>query len=137
MPDETAPYHPLYLEGIELFNQQEFFACHDVLEELWTDTLSEECEFYQGLIQAAVALFHFGEGNLGGARRLCDSSCRYLEPYRPQCLGLDLEEFLAAFRDCFADLLAVNSGWPAGVVLDPARIPVIVLSPEAGDSTAE
>ena len=88
--DDATPYQPLYLEGISLFNQREFFACHDALEELWTETLGPEREFYQGLIQAAVALFHFSEGNTGGARRMCESSIRYLELYRPHFLGLDV-----------------------------------------------
>ena len=30
-----------YLNGIRLFNEQEFFECHDVLEELWSETLGE------------------------------------------------------------------------------------------------
>ena len=57
-----------YLEGIRLFNECEFFDCHQVLEDLWQETLGPERKFYQGLIQAAVALFHFGNENLGGVR---------------------------------------------------------------------
>ena len=57
----------LYLKGIWLFNEGEFFDCHDELEELWTEIQGEERKYIQGLIQAAVALFHFGNGNLGGA----------------------------------------------------------------------
>ena len=52
-------FDPRYLKGIELFNQREFFECHDELEEVWTETLGPEREFYQGLIHAAVCLFHF------------------------------------------------------------------------------
>jgi predicted metal-dependent hydrolase len=56
-------YPEKYLEGIRLFNAEDFFECHDVLEELWSETLGEEKKFYQGLIQASVALFHFGNEN--------------------------------------------------------------------------
>ena len=65
-----SQYPEKYLEGIRLFNEQEFFECHEVLEELWSETLGDEKKFYQGLIQAAVALFHFGNENLGGAQTL-------------------------------------------------------------------
>ncbi|MAG94269.1 MAG: hypothetical protein CMJ48_11025 [Planctomycetaceae bacterium] len=59
-----------YLEGVSLFNQQEFLDCHEVLEELWIETAGPEKLFLQGLIQAAVALYHFGNDNFGGARKL-------------------------------------------------------------------
>lgn len=134
--DGQAPYQPLYLEGISLFNQREFFACHDALEELWTETLGPEREFYQGLIQAAVALFHFSEGNTGGARRMCESSIQYLEPYRPHYLGLDVDRFLAEFRDCCGDLLQATA-WPGDLAADPQRFPLLVLEEEPGSRSAE
>lgn len=120
---EALEYPPLYLEGIRLFNEREFFACHDVLEELWTDTLGPERLYYQGLIHAAVSLFHFDEGNLGGARKMHDSTRKYLEPFAPCFMGLDLETFLTDYTACFQPLLDAGSQWPAGVVLDPEAIP--------------
>jgi predicted metal-dependent hydrolase len=129
----TAPALPAaYVEGVRLFNEGEFFACHDVLEELWTDTIGPEREFYQGLIHAAVALYHFEEGNLGGASKMCRSMVRYLEPFRPHFLGLDVERFLNAMRACFAELLSARE-WPAGVTLDVARVPRLALQPPTGD----
>ena len=49
-----SDYPPQYVEAIELFNQEEFFECHDVLEELWAETQGGEKKFYQGLIQLAI-----------------------------------------------------------------------------------
>jgi uncharacterized protein len=113
-------------EGVALFNQREFFACHDVLEEVWSETLDDR-EFYQGLIHAAVALFHFGEGNLGGARKMAASTLRYLQPFRPVCRGVDVERLMDDFERCFAELLGPHASYPAGLSLDEARIPVIQL----------
>lgn len=124
----TRAYPQRYLEGIRLFNAREFFECHDVLEDLWTETLGEEREFYQGLIQAAVALFHFETGNLGGARKMYVSARRYLEPYRPRYAGVDLEKFLADFKHCFQPLLDAGNVYPHGLELDEDCIPSIVLS---------
>ncbi len=76
MSDET--YDPLYLGGIKHFNECDFFEAHEVWEELWTDYRGESRKFYQGLIQAAVALYHFGNGNIRGARKLYHSSRDYL-----------------------------------------------------------
>lgn len=115
-----------YLEGIRLFNEREFFECHDVLEELWTDFIGPERNFYKGLIQAAVALYHFSEGNLHGARKLFRSSSKYLEPYQPRTLQLDVTRFLEAYRVCFH---AFENGNPNAndVVLDESLIPRIDL----------
>lgn len=121
----AADYDPRYLEGVRLFNEQEFFACHDVLEELWGETLGPDREFYQGLIHAAVALFHFEEGNLGGARKMYGSARRYLQPYGESHLGLNVHALLADLKICFAELLVSTNGYPTGVTLNPDRIPVI------------
>ncbi|MBL8850392.1 MAG: DUF309 domain-containing protein [Planctomycetaceae bacterium] len=115
---------PRLAEAIALFNGREFFACHDVLEEVWGETL-EGREFYQGLIHAAVALFHFGEGNLGGARKMAVSAVRYLEPFRPQRRGVDVARLIEDLQACFAELLAPHAAYPTGLRLDVQLIPLI------------
>ena len=118
-----AEYPPQYLQGIRLFNEQEFFECHDVIEELWTDTLGEERRFLQGLIQSAVALYHFGNGNLGGARKMYHAAVEKLQPYAPEYWDLDLQKLLADLEHCFQELLDENDGYPAGVALREERVP--------------
>lgn len=114
-----------YLEGIRLFNEEEFFECHDVLEELWSETMGDERSFLQGLIQASVALFHFGNGNLGGARKLFDSAWQRLGQYPTPYMGIDLLQFMLDFEQCFRELLDAGSTWPEGIELRDDRIPVI------------
>lgn len=114
-----------YLEGIRLFNEEEFFECHDVLEELWSETMGDERSFLQGLIQASVALFHFGNGNLGGARKLFDSAWQRLGRYPTPYMGIDLLQFMLDFEQCFRELLDAGSNWPEGIELRDDRIPVI------------
>ncbi|MCA9075067.1 MAG: DUF309 domain-containing protein [Planctomycetaceae bacterium] len=126
----TADFDARYLEGIRLFNEQEFFPCHDVLEDLWGETLGEDREFYQGLIHAAVCLFHFEGGNLSGARKMYESARRYLQPYGDSHMGLELDTFLSDMQTCFAELLVSTNEYPTGVTLDPDRIPTIQLTSE-------
>ncbi len=57
-------YDARYLGGVRFFNEGDFFEAHEVWEDLWLNTAGPERRFYQGLIQAAVALYHFGNGNL-------------------------------------------------------------------------
>lgn len=122
---------PRLLEGIRLFNEREFFECHDELEELWTETIGPERDFYQGLIHAAVSLFHFEGSNLGGARKMYGSACAYLSPYQPHYLGVDVTRLLTDMQRCFRDLLGEHHTYPTGVVIDEADIPRIHAEPAA------
>src|SRR5262245_58394393 len=60
---QRVQYPPRYLAGIVLFNEQAFFEAHEVWEDVWIEKSGLERKFYQGLIQAAVSLCHFGNGN--------------------------------------------------------------------------
>src|SRR5215216_726083 len=106
MATDAAEYHPLYLQSIDYFNACDFFEAHEVWEDLWKDYSGDLRLFYKGLIQAAVALHHFGNGNIRGARKVYGTSRNYLEAYRPHCVGLDLDAFLTQFDVCFADVAA-------------------------------
>lgn len=123
-------YDPLYLQGIAYFNVCEFFEAHEVWEDLWKSYSGELRLFYKGLIQAAVALHHFGNGNTRGARKVYGTSRGYLEPYQPRCCGLDVSKFLAEFDACFAEIAACTEEFPQ-VELNPKLIPEIWLDPPA------
>ena len=87
-------------EGIELFNQGRFFACHESWEEVWKQAHGEERLFYQGLIQAAVAILHAQRGNREGARSLYAKARAKLDSVAPEHTGLaigKLRDDLAAF----------------------------------------
>ena len=100
-PSPPAPVDPRFIEGVALFNHRQFFACHEVLEQLWLKTQGRPRDFYKGLIQAAVACYHWSRNNSAGAMSLYRSSSRYLRKYRPECLGLDVEQFLRQYTELF------------------------------------
>ena len=110
-----------------LFNAGEFFPAHDVLEEIWSEANAADRRFYQGLIHAAVSLFHFGEANLSGARRMYQSTLRYLTPYLGTVLpqAIDLEQFLQDYRRTFAQLAAAEHSYPDHLRLDEGLLPQI------------
>jgi predicted metal-dependent hydrolase len=127
---DVGQYPPLYLKGIEFFNACEFFESHEAWEELWSDEVGPSRKFLQGLIQAAVALHHFGNGNIRGAKKLYYGAHGYLEPFRPRHMGLDVGEFLGQMEHCFADVIASQDEFPQ-LPLDPDLIPEIHLEPPA------
>lgn len=125
---ESTAYDPLYLKGIEFFNTCEFFESHEAWEELWQEDFGPARKFLQGLIQAAVALHHFGNGNIRGSKKVYYGSCGYLEPYRPKYMGLDLDKFLAEMKTCFTEVIATTEDYPQ-IDIVPDTIPEIHLDP--------
>jgi predicted metal-dependent hydrolase len=119
-------YDPRYLAGIEHFNVCDFFEAHEVWEELWADYQGPSRKFYQGLIQVAVCLHHFGNGNTRGAIKLYHSSRDYLEPYRPKHEGIDLDKLFSDLETCCRDLLDSQEQFPK-VEIVPDLIPEIHL----------
>jgi predicted metal-dependent hydrolase len=121
-------YEPRYLAGILLFNRRDFFEAHEVWEDLWQECCGPERRFYQGLIQAAVGLLHFGNGNVRGAVKLYRSSRDYMGRYGSPYLGLDTDAFWRQMEECFAEVLAA-AGTDARPPLRPELIPEIRLDP--------
>jgi hypothetical protein len=121
-------YDPRYLAGVVLFNQQDYFEAHEVWEDLWSESHGLERKFVQGLIQAAVGLCHFGNGNLGGAVKLYRSSRDYMGQCGSPFWGLDVAGFWRQMDECFAPLLG-SAPPDRSVRPDPERLPVLTLDP--------
>jgi predicted metal-dependent hydrolase len=125
-------YDPRYLAGIVLFNDGDFFEAHEVWESLWMETAGDDKRFYQGLIQAAVSLCHFCNGNLRGARKLFLSGRDYMARYGEQFMGLNIKRFWCDMEQCYQEVLATA---------DPDRsikpkedlIPTIEIDPAPGE----
>ena len=123
----VEPFDPRYLRGVDCFNHGAFFHAHEVWEELWHDTHGPSRDFYQGLIQVAVCLHHFGNGNLRGAQKLYHSSAAHLRAFLPRHAGLDLAGLLRDLESCCAELLADVPGRPPAA-LARERMPRCKLS---------
>ena len=121
----TTDFHEQYREGLRLFNEEDFFECHEVFEELWSESKGDDKRFLQGLIQAAVALFHFGNENFGGAKKLYNAARDKLTPLGDEYMGIALARFLADFESCFQELLANAEVYPTTVSLKDELVPKI------------
>jgi len=128
MTSSASPYDRRYLAGILFFNRRDFFEAHEVWEDLWADTPGQERRFFQALIQAAVALHHFGNGNLRGAIKLYKTSRAYMERFGPFHLGLDIAGFWRQMESCFA-VVHAQSDLLRDLRPDEVLIPTITLEP--------
>jgi len=102
--------HDSWAEGIELFNTGRFFDCHEVWEEVWKRSSGAEKLFYQGMIQAAVAILHAQRGNPRGARSTWGKARAKLEPLPAEHMGIALADLRDAV-DAFVN--AANEGGSA------------------------
>ena len=83
-----------FWHGVEQFNQEEFYACHDTLEAIWLEASEPERTLYQGILQVAVGIYHFGNDNLRGAAILLGEGIGRLSRYQPEYADLDIAGFL-------------------------------------------
>ena len=77
-----------------LIRQGEYFAAHEVLEDVWRAAEPEERDFFQGLVHVAVAWYQAGRGNSVGCERQLEKAARRLRPYAPEHLGVDVTAIL-------------------------------------------
>ncbi|QLG41568.1 DUF309 domain-containing protein [Paenibacillus sp. E222] len=84
-----SSYEPLYVDYLIYFNRdQDYFECHEVLEELWLER--DRDSMYKGLLQIAVGLYHFRNNNLRGGRMMLQSSVDLLKSYPETARGIAL-----------------------------------------------
>jgi predicted metal-dependent hydrolase len=94
----------IFVAGIDLFNSGQFFECHEEWEQVWMRSSGERKLFYQGLIQAAVAILHAQRGNLAGARTVYERASAKLAPLPPDYLGIALGALRDDLQSFFAGL---------------------------------
>ena len=118
----------LYLEGIELFNGHEFFEAHEAWEDVWHAAYGLKHDFYQGMIQAAVALEHYRRSNPRGVLSLHRTYPPKFRNVPDRFMGLDVKRFLAAMEEVLRPVTSADPLPERGEIeLDPSRVPTISL----------
>ena len=86
---------PRFQQAIALFNSGEWYAAHDLFEELWHETSDPERRCLQGILQVAVAQLHLQRDNRRGATILFGEALgRLRRPGTPD-FDLDLTDLCA------------------------------------------
>ena len=111
------------LQAIREFNSREWFECHETVEDLWIGSEGEVRDFYQGIIQVAVALHHWRNGNFGGAISLLRGGAGYLGHVSGECQWVDVTGLIADADRMRAALEELGREHMES--LDPAFIPLI------------
>jgi predicted metal-dependent hydrolase len=85
---------PAFEEAIALFNNGDYYACHDRLEAIWNDSWQCDRAFYQGILQIAVGLYHLKNQNWHGAAILLGEGTSRLPAYLPDYQSIDVQTLL-------------------------------------------
>ena len=109
-------------KGIELFNNHEFFECHEVLEDQWRRETSDLKDLYQAIIKIAVGFYHAERKNYVGAVKVLRRGLRQIEPYvgPRRAEFLELRPFVAQCKQCLAELERTEQGLS---LFDTSHIP--------------
>ena len=99
---------PRLQKGIDEFNQQLFFECHETLEEIWLEERGEDRKFYQGIIQIAAGYFKLQQGVPAGGIKLWRMGLEKIDAYSPVYLGVELASFSAAVKRNLDELETVQ-----------------------------
>ena len=84
-------------EGIRLFNEQQFFECHEILEPYYHETEAPNKPFLEGLIQLAAAFRRYREfGEIKGPVRMVHQALVRFENYQPFFLEICVNELSQA-----------------------------------------
>ena len=100
---------PGLLKGIEEFNRGAFFECHDTLEALWVAESRPVRHLYQGIFQVAVAFYHLRAGRFRPVVTLLMRGSKYLEPFAPECMGVDVAGLLRSAARCLSQVQALGA----------------------------
>ena len=106
-----------FWQAVEQFNQGEFYACHDTLEAIWIEAPTFERNFYQGILQIAVAIYHLGNRNWRGAVILLGEGLNRLRSYQPDYGGVDVDRFVDDSTNLLTDLQQIGAEQVGDIIL--------------------
>jgi predicted metal-dependent hydrolase len=98
---------PEFWQGMDEFNQQEFYSCHDTLEAIWIEAEESDKRFYQGILQIAVACYHLTNLNWSGGVILLGEGLKRLNDYPEDYHHIDLDDLMTQAENLL-EILQLN-----------------------------
>ena len=121
-----------FWQGVDEFNQEEFYACHDTFEALWMEAIEPHKRFYQGILQIAVACYHLGNLNWRGAVILLGEGIGRLKDYQPVYESIDVTGLITQSMELLKILQQVGAEQVADVVQQLTNTPLDSISDVGG-----
>ncbi|WP_438448622.1 DUF309 domain-containing protein [Gorillibacterium sp. sgz5001074] len=124
-------YERLYVEFVYYFNvERDYFECHEVMEELWLE--EGRSPVFQGLLQIAVGLYHYRNGNVSGSIKLFTQGIAKLENQPEILYGIRVGKLVEESRTYVEKLLRLEEE-----PFDFYDLDIEVTDPELDDKVRE
>jgi uncharacterized protein len=98
---------PEFWRGVDEFNQQQFYACHDTLEAIWMEAKESDKRFYQGVLQIAVGCYHLTNLNWRGGVILLGEGLKRLSDYCEDNHEIDVNKLIIEVENLL-EILQIN-----------------------------
>ena len=121
-------------ESVQLFNNGDYFECHETLEDIWMVEVGPDRLFYQGLLQLSVGFFHLFNRNHAGAASQWRKGYTKLQNFGECHMGINLKSLLEHIRCCQNLLEMVQSG--SGQSFDFSLVPQIEMMGKSSNGSA-
>ena len=119
--NEEEKKERLFFEGLQAYEEKDFFEAHELWEELWSEYYLADRTLIQGLIQLAVSFVHLGNGNLNGAKSLLNKSAEKFSSFSGVHRGINIDNLkkqIMEIKNEYEQLMTVDG-------FDWAHIPVL------------
>lgn len=115
--EKSVINQPFYRAFFHCWNDRQYYEAHDVLEQLWLKTDSDDADFFKGLIQAAGAFVHLKKHyehpshakhgrRLAPAARLFRMAEENLSAFMPRHHGLNVTKLCELLRKYLDQIVA-------------------------------
>ncbi len=99
--------------GLACYRNEQFFAAHEHWEDVWRQLQDPEKNFLQGLIQVTVAMHHYRNENLVGARLLLQRALQRFDRCPDRFGGIDVATLRADVQAWLQSLESAANPAPA------------------------
>ena len=108
---ERSEEATLFHEGVELFNDGEWFEAHETWEDIWHLATGPKKLFYQGLIQCAVTIEHVRRGNPRGVRTVWKNAQPKFDGLPQVYMGVNIPRLLGDMEKMIRPVLDLSEDW--------------------------
>ena len=102
--EDKKSFEDIFLDALNLFNNQKWYEAHDAFEDIWNTLEGDERQIIQGILQVSVSQFHLSQGNLNGATILLGEGLGRKKNRTNIDLGIDLESFCKCLEELLRKL---------------------------------
>lgn len=108
-------------QGLQAFNQSEFYAAHEYFEDAWRDTPDESREFYRALLHISGGYYRLTQDRPKAAKKFFTRAQHWLKRFPSPHMGLDIDSIRTHLERL---IVQIDAGKPAKTLLEQSAIQI-------------